>query len=188
VRSVAKRFALTGIAAELASEAEITGWAPGEATEACFSIFRAWLADRGTTGAREDAQAVAQLRDFINRHQDSRFAEWKRADAQTDDNEAEETPPHERFRTINKAGWRRWATDLLGRGSYTYFLTPDAMKEALTGLDFRSSIKALADRGFIQRDKEGKSSVSRRPPGVEESMRLFEVRSSIMGAGDDAGE
>lgn len=188
VRSVAKRFALVAVAGEIATEGRITGWAAGEATEACQAMFRAWLVSRGTTGAREDAQALVQLRDFINQNSDSRFADWKRADAQADENQAEETPPHERFRTINKAGWRRWSTDMLGRGSYTYFLTRGAMMEALAGLDFRSSVKVLADRGFLQKDKEGKSSVVRRPPGVEDNIRLFEVRSSIMGAGDDAAE
>jgi uncharacterized protein (DUF927 family) len=188
VRSVAKRFALVAVAGEIATEGQITGWAAGEATEACQAMFRAWLVSRGTTGAREDAQALVQLRDFINQNSDSRFADWKRTDAQADENQAEETPPHERFRTINKAGWRRWSTDMLGRGSYTYFLTRGAMMEALAGLDFRSSVKVLADRGFLQKDKEGKSSVVHRPPGVEDNIRLFEVRSSIMGAGDDAAE
>lgn len=188
VRSVAKRFALVAIAGEVAREGGIVGWEPGEATEACRSIFRAWLSNRGTSGAREDAQAVAQLREFMNRHSDSRFSEWKHVQAQNDDGQLEETPPNERFRTINKAGWRRWSNDAMGRGSYAYFLTRDAMAEALTGLDFRSSVKVLAERGFLVKDKEGKSSVSRTPPGVESSIRLFEVRSSIMGAGDDAAD
>ncbi len=188
VRSVAKRFAMVAIAGEIASEGTITGWEQGEASYACLSIFRGWLANRGTTGAREDAQAVTQLRDFMNRHGDSRFQDWKRIEAQSSDGVAEETAPHERFRTVNRAGWKKWTTDASGRGFNTYYLTREGMTEALVGLDFRAAIKVLVDLGFLGKDNAGKSTVSRRPPGVEDNIRLYEVKSSIMGAGDEIGD
>ncbi len=186
VRSVARRFALVAVAGELATEAGITGWPPGEAMESCGRLFRSWLASRGTSGAREDMQAVEQLREFIIRHGDSRFQDWRKEDlAQADDGEIKEAQPHERFRTVNRAGWRRWITDGLGRGAWTYFLTKDSMAEALAGLDFRAGVRALVESGFIVRDSAGKSTVSRRPPGVADNIRLFEVKASIMGAGGD---
>ncbi len=77
VRNVARRFALLAIAGELATEAAITSWTPADPTEAIAACFRAWLAERGTVGAREDVQAVAQLRDFLARHGASRFEEWR---------------------------------------------------------------------------------------------------------------
>ena len=76
VRSVGFRFALVGIAGELASEALLTGWAPGVAAAAAQSCFRAWLGERGTLGAREDAQAVAQLRAFLLANGSARFDRW----------------------------------------------------------------------------------------------------------------
>jgi hypothetical protein len=62
------------------------------------------------------------------------------------------------------------------------------MVEALSGLDFRASVRVLAELGLLVKDNAGKSTVSRRPPGVEENIRLYEVKSSILGAGDDDGE
>lgn len=193
VRSVARRFALVAIAGELASEAEITGWATGDAEEAAARLFRSWLAARGTTGAREDVQAVEQLRGFVVLHGDSRFAEWRREELTQDQGgELREAPPVERFRTMNRAGWRRWVVDGLGQGSWTYYLTREGMGEALAGLDFRAAVRVLADAGYLARDPAGKSTVLRRPPGMNGNMRLYELKPSIMGAGvddleDDAG-
>jgi uncharacterized protein (DUF927 family) len=188
VRSVAKRFGLVAVAGELASQANITGWPAGEAEAACHRIFKHWLAQRGTTGAKEDAQAVMQLRDFINRHAESRFTEWKKAEVTNADGQTEEAAPHERFRTVNRAGWKRWTVDGLGRGFWAYYLTREGMTEALAGLDFRASVLVLADQGLLVKDGAGKSTVSRRPPGVEDNIRLYEVKSAILGAGDDEGE
>jgi hypothetical protein len=152
-------------------------------------LFSSWLAGRGTAGAREDMQALEQLRGFIIRHGDSRFQDWRKEEmAQADGGEIKEAPPHERFRTVNRAGWRRWMTDGLGLGAWAYFLTKDGMTEVLTGLDFRAGVRALVNSGFIVRDSAGKSTVSRRPPGVADNIRLFEVKASIMGAGGDAPE
>ncbi|HUW80495.1 MAG TPA: DUF927 domain-containing protein, partial [Acidocella sp.] len=172
VRSVAKRFAMVAVAGELATEADLTGWPPGEAVESCGRLFRSWLSSRGTAGAREDAQAVNQLREFLTRHGDSRFQDWRKEELVQDNGDLKEAPPHERFRTVNRAGWRRWIVDSLGRGSWVYYLTREGMIEALSGLDFRAAIKALVERGFIVRDSAGKSTVSRRPPGVEDNIRL----------------
>lgn len=186
VRSVARRFALVAVAGEQASEAGITGWPAGEAEEAAARLFRSWLAERGTTGAREDMQAVEQLRRFIVAHGDSRFAEWRKEDfSKGGDGEARESAPVERFRTMNRAGWKRWVVDGLGCGSWAYYLMRDGMAEALTGLDFRAAVRVLADGGYIARDREGKSTVSIRPPGMNGNMRLYEVKPSIMGAGVD---
>lgn len=189
VRSVARRFALVAVAGELATEAAITGWPPGEAIQACGRLFRSWLAGRGTAGAREDMQAVEQLREFIASHGESRFQDWRKEEmAQAEGGEIKEAPPHERFRTVNRAGWRRWVTDGLGLGAWVYFLTKGSMTEALAGLDFRAGIRALVESGFIVRDSAGKSTVSRRPPGVADNIRLYEVKASIMGAGADGPE
>jgi uncharacterized protein (DUF927 family) len=47
----AQRFGLIAAAGELATEAGITGWNPGEATEAAARCLKSWIAGRGTTGA-----------------------------------------------------------------------------------------------------------------------------------------
>ncbi|WP_297367329.1 DUF927 domain-containing protein [Acidocella sp.] len=186
VRSVARRFALVAVAGELATEGGVTGWAAGEAEEAAGRMFRAWLAARGSTGAREDMQAVDQLRAFMGAHGVSRFERWDRDKRPNAEGEVvAEAAPVERVSVQHRAGWRRWIEEDDGRGYWRYYVTREAMGEALAGLDFRAAVKVLAEAGHITRDKDGKSTVLRRPPGVEKNMRLFEVRSTIMGAGVD---
>ncbi len=40
------------------TEFKVTGWPAGTASAGVERCFRAWLAERGTMGAREDEQAV----------------------------------------------------------------------------------------------------------------------------------
>jgi putative DNA primase/helicase len=189
VRSVARRFGLIALAGRIATEALITGWAPGEAENAAHACLLAWIAKRGTLGAREDADAVLQLRAFISKHGASRFESWveKVADdaAQTD---IDTGPPTEKFRTVNRAGWRRYIPE---DRAFQYLLTVDGMKEALAGLDYKPSLKVLVARTYLVPDKEGKSAQSLRVPGAGKQ-RLFVVRSGIIsaeadGADDDGG-
>ncbi len=181
VLSVAFRFALVAIAGEMATELKLTGWPAGTAARGVERCFRAWLAQRGTLGAREDEQAVIQLRDFIHTHGSARFEVWQEPD------EATQAPslPAERFRTVSRAGWRRATLDEAdGRLRWTYYLTPAAMKEATTGLSMRDALKVLAARGYITPDHEGRNSHSVEPPGLTRT-RLYIVAPSLLTGVDD---
>lgn len=150
VRSVASRFALAAVAGELAIRWLIVEWPPGEAERGAEACFRAWLADRGTAGAREDAQAVGQLRAFIVKHGDSRFLVWRDRAALDAQAEADESlPPPERFRTVQAAGWKRWEKSVTGAMAWRYYLTAEGLKEALAGLPQHESRQVLTERGFI---------------------------------------
>jgi uncharacterized protein (DUF927 family) len=183
VRSVARRFALVGAAGELATEWLITGWARSEAPDAARACFAAWMASRGTAGAREDAQAIAQLRAFIVREAASRCAVW--LDSAADPNAQEQEPPvpAERFRPVKQIGWRRLEPVEGGRLVWHYYLNPEAMREALIGLDFRAALAVLASRGFLAVGQDGKSSRSLTPPGHAKT-RLYQVLPGILDAAD----
>lgn len=187
VRSVARRFALVAIAGELASWAEVTSWEKGEAGEAAERCFRAWLAERGTTGAREDMQAVVQLRAFIVAHGEARFARWGEPSIEDQARQGDVEAPPERFKTLNRVGWRRWMRD--GEGGpmvWVYYLTPDGMREALKGIDYKAALRTLAERGFLIPGAGGKSAQSVSPPGFDKA-RAYVVRPSIVGA-EEAGD
>ena len=64
---VCKRFALVAIAGELATQAGLTGWEAGEATEAAKRCFNSWLAGFGR-GNREQKQILNTVRAFIERN------------------------------------------------------------------------------------------------------------------------
>lgn len=61
---VALRFALVAHAGELATQAGITGWQPGEATKSAAVCYRAWLNDFGK-GNREHKNILEAVRSFI---------------------------------------------------------------------------------------------------------------------------
>ena len=72
VQRAGRRLALVAVAGELASTCELTTWPPGAAA-AVGVVFRAWMAERGGTGSREDMQLFAALRRFIAAHGSARF-------------------------------------------------------------------------------------------------------------------
>lgn len=186
VRSVGFRFALVGVAGEMASDAGLTGWPSGAASEAAKTCFLAWLSERGTLGAREDAQAVSLLRSFILANGSARFDIW--ADAPLPDAaqvEPDPCPPAERFRTQKRAGWRRWEVCEGGRVAWCYYLTGDGMKEALAGLAFREARKTLVKLNYLMPSKNatdvknGVLAASYSVPGHSKT-RLYQINPSIL--------
>ncbi|HUW79871.1 MAG TPA: DUF927 domain-containing protein, partial [Acidocella sp.] len=78
VQRVGARFGLVAFAAELASEAGITGWGKGQGTAAAAACFKAWIAARGGVGNTEQRQMIAQVRGFLLSHAEARFPWWHR--------------------------------------------------------------------------------------------------------------
>jgi hypothetical protein len=194
VRRVASRFALVAIGGEIAGKV-ITGWEAGDAEAVAEACCRAWLANRGTAGAREDEQAVEQLRAFILRHGESRFTPWAEPAPLPDAAQCEaetSSMPAERFRAQHRAGFRRWVALPDGRMAWRDFLTSGGMKEALTGLAPREATRTLADRGFIVAShaasdiKKGVLTGLHRIP-KEGSVRLYEVSDTLLATGEAEG-
>ena len=188
VRSVARRFALVAVAGELATKAGITGWPQGEAMRAAQVMFSAWLKERGTTGASEDERAKRQLAAFLSRHGASRFEVWGEPSesAQVAEDQSSNLPT-ERIRPRDRAGWRRYMKLDDGRFGFRYYMTREAMEEALAGLDFRAAVLTLANAGMILKDKSGKSAASVKPPGLGgEGVRLYAVPANVIDYGTEA--
>ena len=70
---VADRFAIIGLAGELATTYGILPWEEGTAANASRQLFREWIARVGD-GNAEDRQILSALSDFIAMHGDSRFS------------------------------------------------------------------------------------------------------------------
>lgn len=190
VLSVAARFGLVALGGELASEWLLTEWPLGEATAATEACFQAWLADRGTVGAREHAQAIQQLRGFVQRNGANRFENWVDPTAPPPGQQAAgpPVPPQERFRTGNRAGWRRWAEQADGAWAWRYHMTAEGLREALSGLAFQEATHTLVKLGLIIAS-EAPSDVVRgvvagacSPPGAGK-VRLYRLADDIQ-AGD----
>nr|WP_243444431.1 DUF927 domain-containing protein [Acetobacter persici] len=171
---------MIALAGELATEFNLTGWDRDTPEVLVGLCFADWLRLRGTAGRREDEQAIQKLRDFISRNASARFEDWidKSAEEQPQSGENGE-PPKERYRTMNRAGWRRWVKAPDGRYVWLYLLTSDGMNEALNGVSARDAKQMLVDRGLLIKAKDGKFSELLRPPG-QGQVRLYQVHHDIL--------
>lgn len=127
-KRAAARFALIGLAGELATEYGITGWEEGDAGKAAAHAFKLWQAGRGK-GNNEKHQIAERVQGFIERHGDGRFTSVDyTGDVQIRD----------------RAGWWRVTGD--GR---EYLFTSEGMREALKGFDFKRALDVLQELGAL---------------------------------------
>lgn len=167
VTRAAGRFALAGVAGELATQLGITGWQPGEARNAATRCLEDWLLERGTLGAADIEAGIRQVRQFIAAHGSSRFQA-----AQPRRVFGESVPEH----VSNRAGFKREDEE----GNVEYLVLPDIFRgEVCRGFDVRSVARALADRGFLCTDKE-RLQVKRRLPDFG-PVWVYAIRASIIG-------
>lgn len=140
VERVARRFALVAVAGELATHYKLTGWKKGEANAAAQACFRSWLEGFGGAGNAEERAIIRELKDFIDRHGDSRFS-----DASGNSEISHDRP------VINRAGYYRQEA-----GGRIYLFTSGGLRDATAGHDFKRVITVLNDAGAILKKEEKK--------------------------------
>lgn len=198
VERAALRFALVGVAGELATEWGITDWRSGEAMAAAAICFKAWLNQRGSSGNLEEVQMLAQVRRFFELHSEARFSDWERPASDTSQH-----PP----RTINRAGYRKHsdARDEKGNRIYQpeldkdglevavketeFYVFPETFKsEVCQGFDYKAVCKLLARIGGLMTEGRGYTR-KERLPGGEGHVHVFRITPKLWGDGDtqDAG-
>lgn len=188
VHRVGNRFALVGAAGELATEAGLTGWQPGEAARAARACFEAWLKARGGTGDGEVTAMLRKVRGFLEAHGDGRFTWWHRA---ADDHAG---------KTLQRAGMKRLLTadgkpikahhdhqreygetmtPLDGETvKCEYFVLPDVFRsEVCSGYDHQEVARVLQRHGVLDHDA-GRLTYSARLPGMG-STKCFRINSGI---------
>jgi putative DNA primase/helicase len=176
VQRVGRRFALVAVAGELATEAGMTGWPAGTATEAARRCFNAWIEARpGGIGLTEDAQMMRQVRQWFGMHGEARFTDWSRAD---DDHAP---------KTMNRAGWRRAVKTSTGLDEligWEWFVLPDVFRaEACRGYSERAVLRLLRERGHLV--GEGKHFGTRASPPGADKVTVYRVKSSVLGDVDE---
>jgi uncharacterized protein (DUF927 family) len=147
---VAKKFALVGIAGELATEWGITGWPKGEAMRAADNAFRRWLYNRGGNGNLEEKQILQQVRLFFEREGEAGFTRWCSEDAKVD----EHAP-----RSMKRYGFRKTDSDrdpLEGESTenHYYIFSESFRAEVCKGYDPVRVARLLRDRGALMCDEE----------------------------------
>lgn len=144
-----QRFALIAAAGELAVQAGISPWEPGDARRAAERCFQDWLTNRETNGGIDAERAIAQVRQFLGEHGASRFQSLSEAN----------TPE----RISHRAGFRRKDSD----GGVEYLVLPDVFKaEVCRGLNHKSVLVELERRGFLKREDQRWTLKPRTPEGI----------------------
>ena len=177
VQRVGARFALVGLAGELATEAGLTGWPAGESERAARACFDAWLSARGGAGNGEATSMMRGVRSFLEAHGEGRFTWWHRA---SDDHNA---------KTLQRAGFRRMVdqdgkpiksdaehqreygermTPVDGEAvSGEYFVLPEVFRtEVCRGFDYRAVCKVLLEHGCLLPDSNRPFDCRPRLPGL----------------------
>ena len=177
VERVGARFALVGVAGELATSAGLTGWAPGESAKAARACFESWLAARGGIGNGEVFAMLRQVRRFLETHGEGRFSMWHRS--------ADDHAP----KTLQRAGVRRMlgpdgepiktnsqhATEFgermpsaIGEGvSFEYFVLAENFRaEVCQGFDYQTVCRVLLSHGCLVPDKGRAFDCKARLPGI----------------------
>jgi uncharacterized protein (DUF927 family) len=171
VSRAAKKFALIGIAGELATGVGVTPWAKGEAQRAAVWAFKRWLETRGGSGSHEERQAIEQVRRMIVQHGDARF---ERAD---------EVSPNIGGPLVvrDRLGWTKGVDD-----AREWWVPHEIWKaEFCGGLDPVATARQLASRGMLRR-QDGKNLMSAvRPPGCR-TTRCYVLTAAILG--DEQGD
>jgi putative DNA primase/helicase len=163
VRRACGRFAIIGIAGELATQCGITGWSEGEAKAAAVRCWRDWLEDRGGTGAAETRESFRQVRLFLEQHGESRFSlAWDKANERA---------------IVNRAGFRKVSGD-----GATYYVLPEVWRrEVCKGLDPAAVASAMAERGWLLKG-DGRNLMQKpRVPG-EGLTRVYVISPAFMSA------
>lgn len=129
VKRAAARFALCQTAGLLASISGVLPLSTDDITQGIKKCFDAWIAERGTTGALEDAQIVERTKQFLELHGPSRFDDSSTCTIQTH----------------NRAGFMR-KTD----GKITYYIFVNIFKsEICQGIQAKKAAQALLKAGLL---------------------------------------
>lgn len=149
ISRVARRFALVGIAGEIAAGAGLVDWPDGEASASAINCFRAWLESFGDDGDREDRAIIDRLKQFILAHGSSRF-------------ECFESAPRMNGPDIERVNDRAGFVSV-DVNSRTYWLLPGTFRtEVFVGLDSKRAEKLLIREGYIRPGGDGRPTVNKR--------------------------
>lgn len=144
-----RRFALLAIAGEYATRWGFTGWPEGAAIAAIRACVAAWLEQRGGAENLEERRMVERLREFLSRHALSRFAAWDRVG---DDRAPGKSDVVGLIRAIETPRDDGQGTTIV----HEFFIHAEGWAEIYRGMDARAAAHALARRGLLMTDKDGK--------------------------------
>lgn len=162
------RFALVAAAGELATRLGVTGWPEGEAVRAVRVCLKAWLAERGHLGNKEDAATLEQVRGFVTAHQYTRFADWFNAD----------------HRPANMVGYRRVEAE-----GVSFYVLPPGWAEITKGRDPKRAAHLCLEAGYLLTGKDRKRLQRKtKLPGMGSGVWVYLLTERVLGGEADDQE
>ncbi|MBZ6065294.1 DUF927 domain-containing protein [Aeromonas schubertii] len=154
------RFALVAVAGELATRLGVTGWPEGEAIRAVRVCLKAWLAERGHLGNKEDAATLEQIRGFVIAHQYTRFADWLDAN----------------HRPANMVGYRKAGSD-----GVNFYVLPPGWIEITKGRDPKRAATLCLEAGYLLTGKDRKRLQRKtRLPGMSRAVWVYQLTERVV--------
>ena len=146
----------------------LTGWGKGAATWGAGECFAAWLATWGTDN-KEEQRLVQQVREFFEKHGDSRFTPMYNTTGAPEANNDRTT--------INRAGFRQ----VNAAGEMEYFVLPESFREICSGFTVKQAAGWLAARCILTPGTD-KSSKLMRLPGMDRT-RAYHITAVVHAEG-----
>lgn len=162
---VLARFGLVAVAGELATEAGITGWQPGESWRACQACARAWWSTQEWMIQREEDRILEHVRSFLE-SQSARFSDF----------DTDESANH----IPNRLGFRRRVKNDFGPEYFEWLIFRDAWRnEICKGFDAANVARIMLAEGcLLTNSKADFTRGIRSPIGVQRfyviGPRIFE--------------
>lgn len=194
VKRAGRRFALVAAAGELATRQGLTGWPEGAATEGVKRCFLAWVGARSAGfGSSEKAEALRQVRAYLEKNGDALFTWWHRA---MDDHKPNTALRAGFKRMIDEAGQPvkydsadEYCDSRAGSGGriaegflVEYLILPEAFRsEVCKGLDPQFVARVLSEAGCLKCERD-RLTIKHRLPGIGKAP-VFHVLPTIF---DDA--
>lgn len=172
----ASRFALVAAVGEYATASEILPFHGGVVTAGVKACFDAWLEERGGNESMEDSRALHQVRAYLERHGEARFAP-------IDGHSPNSFTEHAATRSLQRTGYKQ----VRGGEVVEYWVLPEMYAEDVCeGLDPKMVTKMLTRKGYLVLDSQGKPQMAKRIPGVAMQQRVYVIKASILQDGEES--
>jgi putative DNA primase/helicase len=140
---VAQRFAVAGIAGEMARAALNLPWREGEVIAATTQLYGEWLDARGGQGPAEFLRAIEAIKNALDRHGTSRFEDRRISTTGSV------------FAVRERLGWRTYVKE-----QECWCFSTDGWREIMKGIsDPRSIARQLAAKGLLSSGKDSETTV-----------------------------
>jgi len=168
VRRVAARFAVIAESLEIATDAGLTGWQPGEARSAIINCLSEWLGRYGF-GNREEVQIIEQAEGWFAAHAFGRFIDCVAANSDQEPN------------MKDCAGYRKRDK----AESIFWLVFPSVFADEVAGgFDSKVAADVLEKAGMLEKGNDGKATSKHRTPDYPGSRRFYKFMSIVRGEAD----